>query len=454
MSLKIVPGSDLSRFMASEYSYPQEVDDLSKEIKNLSEENSRLRRAVEELVTLNEIALAISVSMDSEEIMRTIVRHSIRSFNAEQGDITLIDEHDHTFGKTLARDTIGTQDSSQVHLNQNIVEWMRNNKTPLLVNNPASDVRFNNVTGKECIHSIMSAPLLVRSQLIGMITIYNKKGGTGFTEDDLRLLTIIASESAQVVENARLHHEEQVLSEMRKEVDLAGKIQKKLLPKEQPSIKNYGLCGRNISAYSVGGDYYDFIQLDDNRWAICLGDVSGKGMAASLLMSNLQAILRGQVNYLPRPGALLQDANRQIFHCTESEKFATLFLGILDSESHTLYYSNAGHEYPIWITADNSFTRLTSGGIPLGIFEEQVFEEGSIEFMPGDKLIVYSDGIIDSRNQEDEPFGLHTLEKLLYEYSKIPCDQLMENIFTASLNHNTNQQLFDDMTMIVLSRIS
>ncbi|NGP77832.1 SpoIIE family protein phosphatase [Balneolaceae bacterium YR4-1] len=440
--------------MTSEFSYSQEVDDLTNEIKNLSEENSRLRRAVEELVTLNEIALAISGSMDSEEIMRIIIRHSIRSFDAEQGDITLVDEHAHRLGKTLARSAIGTQDPSQVHLNQSIVEWMRTNKSPLLVNNPASDNRFSNVGWKECIHSIISAPLLVRSQLIGMITIYNKKGGTGFTEDDLRLLTIIASESAQVVENARLHHEEQELSDMRKEVDLAGKIQKKLLPKEHPTINNYGLFGRNISAHSVGGDYYDFIQIDDNRWAICLGDVSGKGMPASLLMSNLQAILRGQINYLPRPGSLLRDANRQIFHCTDCEKFATLFLGILDTESHTMRYSNAGHEHPILITPDCTFTRLTNGGIPLGIFQEQFYEEGSIEFMPGDKLIVFSDGIIDSRNQEDEPFGLHTLKKLLVENSKVSGDQLMESIFAASLNHNANQQLFDDMTMIVLSRIN
>ncbi|MGK7369917.1 MAG: GAF domain-containing protein, partial [Candidatus Halalkalibacterium sp. M3_1C_030] len=259
--------------MMSEISYKEEVEELKNEIKGLSEKNKRLRRAVDELSTLNELALDIGGSVDSEEIMRTIISRSIRSIGAEQGDITLVDEDEEDTAKTLVRSMVSSKEQSPVHLNQNLLGWMQINKKPLQINDPQNDDRFRNVDWEESIHSLLSAPLMVRSKLIGILTIYNKKQGNEFTDQDQRLLSIIATQSAQVVENARLHEEEEALKKMRHEVELAAKIQKQLLPDEQPDIEGYELCGRNVTARSVGGDYYDFFQLDDKNWAICLGDV-------------------------------------------------------------------------------------------------------------------------------------------------------------------------------------
>lgn len=430
------------------------VEELQQKVERLTEKNERLRNAVNELSTLNDLALAISGSLDSEEIMRTIISRSIKSIGAEQGDITLVDENDMYSGETLVRSMVSSASHSPLHLNQNLLGWMQINKKPLLINDPANDSRFKNVEWEESIHSILSAPLMNRSKLIGILTLYNKKGREDFTQDDKRLLSIIASQSAQVVENARLHEKEEAFNEMRREVELAGKIQKQLLPKEQPDLRQYSLCGRNVTAHSVGGDYYDFIQLDDNRWGICLGDVSGKGLPASLLMSNLQAILRGQINYQPSPGMLLKNANRQLYQCTNMEKFVTLFLGILDVDSHTLKYSSGGHEYPFLIHSDNNYKRLKTGGLPVGIMENQEYEEEVVEFKPGDKLIVYSDGITDSRNNSDEEFGEVRLEQLIMETSDKSAQLLMDKIFDASLDHSKESELFDDMTMIVVSRNS
>jgi len=430
----------------------EQVVDLKREVQKLSEKNKRLRSALDELATLNDLSLAISGSVDSEKIMRTIIHRSIRSIKAEQGDINLVDENKENLGKTLVRSMVSWKNHSPLHLNQNLLGWMQINKKPLLINDPTNDSRFQNVEWEESIHSILSAPLMNRSKLIGILTLYNKKEEKAFTKDDERLLSIIASQSAQVVENARLHEEEQELKKMRREIELAGIIQKQLLPKEQPDVKQYSFCGRNVTAHSVGGDYYDFIQLDDNRWAICLGDVSGKGLPASLLMSNLQAILRGQVIYQPSPGTLLKHANRQLFQSTNMEKFVTLFLGILDVNSHTLQYSSGGHEYPFLIHSDESNKRLKTGGIPLGVIESQEYEEETVEFKPGDKLVIYSDGIIDCRNSEDRDFGEARLKKLLIEHCNKSAQEIMDSIFNASLEHGEECQLFDDMTMVVISR--
>lgn len=438
--------------MASDISHKDRVEELEKEVHELRDKTKRLRRAVDELSTLNELALDIGGSIDSEEIMRTIIGRSIRSIGAEQGDITLVDEDEKDTAKTLVRSMVSSKEQSPVHLNRNLLGWMQINKKPLLINDPKNDNRFRNVDWEESIHSLLSAPLMVRSKLIGILTIYNKKQGSEFTGQDQRLLSIIATQSAQVVENARLHEEEEALKKMKHELELAAKIQKQLLPDEKPEIEGYGLCGRNITARSVGGDYFDFFPLDDKRWAICLGDVSGKGMPASLLMSNMQALLRGQVIYEPSPGKLLKNANRQFYQSTDVEKFVTFFLGILDTESHTFHYSSGGHEYPFLLHADDGFDRLKTGGLPLGVMDNQEYREESVQLEPGDKLVIFSDGIIDSRNEEDERFGEGRLKQILLDENKNTGEQLMDHAFTASIEHNANPQPFDDMTMIVLSR--
>ncbi len=440
--------------MTTNISNNDNVEELRKRVQELDEKNRKLKKAIDELSILNELALDIGSSADSEKIMRTIISRSIHSVGAEQGDVTLVDADEVDSAQTLVRSMVSSKGQSAVHLDQNLLGWMQINEKPLVINNPAQDDRFRNVHLEESFNSVLSVPMMVRSELIGILTLYNKKRGEEFTDQDKRLLSIIATQSAQVVENARLQEKEQALEKVKHELELAAKIQKRLLPKETPNIEGYGLCGKNITARSVGGDYYDFFPLEDNKWVICLGDVSGKGMPASLLMSNVQALLHGQIIHYSSPGQLLKNVNRQFFKNTEMEKFITFFLGILDAESNTFYYSSCGHEYPFLLHSDDSYIRLATGGIPLGVMENQEYPEETIEIQPGDKLVIFSDGIKDSTNKNGEMFGEERLEKLLLEQNSNTGEQLMENVFDASIEHNENTQPFDDMTMVVLSRNS
>jgi len=426
------------------------------ELQRVTSENAQLRRAVDELAILNDLALAISGSLDSEKIMRSIISKSIRALSAEQGDITLVDEEMSDPGHTLVRSMVSSTERTPLHLNQNLLGWMQLNKKPLMINDPANDERFKNTKWESSVRSLMSAPLMARSKLIGILTLYNKSkdGGGNFTESDQRLLSIIAAQSAQVVENARLYEEEQALQFVRRELELASTIQKKLLPASAPEVEGYTLAGKNLTAQTVGGDYFDFIQLDDNRWALCLGDISGKGLPASLLMSNLQAILRGQVLHLDKPSEILEKANHQLYISTSSEKFATMFLGIIDLSDHSLVFSCAGHEYPFLIKSDNSHTRLKSGGVPLGVLDEQQYSDETIILEKGDCLFVFSDGITDSVNLQDENFGEERLEKILIDLrkEKTDPDTLIKEVFDRSIKHSGQSKRFDDMTAVVLTR--
>ncbi|MCJ7802058.1 MAG: SpoIIE family protein phosphatase, partial [Candidatus Marinimicrobia bacterium] len=191
----------------------------------------------------------------------------------------------------------------------------------------------------------------------------------GFTLDDQRILSIIATQSAQVVENARLYGEEQSLIKIEEELSFAKKIQTNLLPKSNPQIAGYDIAGMNISAKEVGGDYYDFISIDENNTVICLGDISGKGMPAALLMANLQATLRGQALFTSSAGECLARSNKLLYRSTDMQKFATLFYGILDNSKNIFHFSNAGHDPPFLINSDKIVTRLTKGGTVLGFME-------------------------------------------------------------------------------------
>jgi sigma-B regulation protein RsbU (phosphoserine phosphatase) len=428
---------------------------LSKEVrenyKRLEEENRRLRKAVDELAVLNDMALAISGSLDSEKIMRSIIGRSIRAIGAEQGDITLIDANEDNPSHTLVRSMVSSSARNPLSLNQNLLGWMQINKKPLLINAPRNDDRFKNVEWEESVESVLCAPLMAKSNLIGILTIYNKKDEEGFTESDKRLLSILA---AQVVENARLYEEEQEYKMVQREMEFASGIQKKLLPSTPPEIPGYSLGGRNITAKSVGGDYFDYMQVNEHSWAVCLGDISGKGLPASLLMSNLQAILRGQIHHLDTPAAILNTANVQLYHSTSPEKFATIFLGILNTEKHTLQFSSGGHEYPFLVKVNGECSRLQANGVPLGIVDGFEYPQETIELEPGDCIFVFSDGVTESMGEDEEEFGEKRLEEMLISagQDRYDPDKLIDKIFNASIDHSGRKQLFDDMTSLVISR--
>ncbi len=259
----------------------------------LERENQQLRRAVEELSVLNELSIAISSSRGTDEVIQTIIRRSIKAISAEQGVITMVRDDVSDPTKTLVRTMASSGDREAYSPDQNLLGWMYINRKPLVINDPANDNRFQGVAWNSSVRSLISVPLQVHSQLIGILTLYNKKRGGDFSAGDQRLLSILAGQSAQVIETARLYEEEKKLATVQQELNIAFEIQTNLMPSETPEINGFDLAGVSVPAQSVGGDFFDYIQIDDYHWGIGLGDVSGKGMPAALLMSNCQATLRG-----------------------------------------------------------------------------------------------------------------------------------------------------------------
>ncbi len=422
----------------------------------LEEENRRLRRAVEELTILNDLARAIGASHNSQEIMNTIIRRSLRAVNAEQGVITLVDEKANQPMKTLIRTMVSSAEHQPLHLNQSLLGWMYLNKRPLLINDPAADDRFKGVRWDDTVRSLLCAPLLIKSELKGVLTVYNKRGATVFTEEDQRLLAIIAGQSSQIIETARLYEEEQALVHMREELRLALDIQLGLLPKSAPVVPGYDIAGRSIPAEVVGGDYFDFIHKEEGQLAFCLGDISGKGMPAAVLMANLQATIRGQTLLKCSPKECMGRSNTLLYLSTDPEKFATLFYGILDARNHRLCYCNAGHERPYMVTSGGRDTgklvRLDVGGIILGCVEQFPYEETCVPLNSGDVVVVFSDGVTEAMSETSEEYGEDRIVRLLAENPNESASGLIDKLVASVTKHSGSRSQTDDITLVVIRR--
>jgi sigma-B regulation protein RsbU (phosphoserine phosphatase) len=424
----------------------------SAQLRLLREENEQLKRALEELSILNELARAISASLDSEDIIQKIVRRSVRAVDAEQSVITLVDRRSDDSMKTLVRAMRTSSAHERFHLNQNLLGWMHLHKRPLLTNDPRNDERFRGVRWEESIQSLICVPLMVKSELIGVLTVYNKKNSVHFTEADQRLLGIIAAQSAQVVENARLYEEEKAYALMQQQIRLARQIQIDLLPKSPPVIQGYDIAGMSIPAQEVGGDYFDFIVIDEEKLAVCLGDVSGKGLPASLLMANLQATLRGQTFFETSSGECTARSNKLLYESTDPEKFATLFYGVLNAQTHEFSFCNAGHENPMLFSGSDEAVRLSTGGLVLGVSNDFPFEEETITFGNDALLVIFSDGISEASNPDDEQFGDERVLDLIRANRHEPSSVIINKIVDAVREHTGDAPQMDDITLIVVKR--
>ena len=427
---------------------PPETD---RRLTRLEEENRRLRRAVDELSIINEVASAVTSTWSLDEIVTSIVQKCVQHLNVEQGAVLLFDKQEDSAAlKTMVRRVDSSVGAIPYRLGDQLSGWMLKNQAPLLIDDLAADERFRiNEEVDSAIRSLMCVPLRLKNRMIGVLIVFNKRSRESFTESNQRLLTIIAAQSAQVIENARLYEEEKALQRMQQEMEMARSIQANLLPKAQPSIPGYDIAGMSVSAANVGGDYYDFLPSED-RLILCLGDVSGKGMPASLLMANVQATIRGQNLVISSAAECMSRSNRLLFQSTDSAKFVTFFYGILDTAGRTIDYSNAGHNPPILLSDGQEAQRLEIGGPVLGVLPDFPYQQATVALHPGDLLLIFSDGFSEAVNRRLEEFGEDQLLRLAARNRGDSAADLIEKISQAVVAHTGDEPQTDDMTIIAV----
>lgn len=253
-----------------------------------------------------------------------------------------------------------------------------------------------------------------------------------------------ASEEKQVREQA-IHH----LEEQEREIAEAKAIQEKLLPQEIPQTQGYEIAGSCQPAHAVGGDYFDVLPLGGERMGLCIADVAGKGLPAALLMSNLQAAVRGLSSASLSPELVCHRLNSLVWRNTHTDRFITFFYGHLDGPARLLRYVNAGHNEPFVVRADGSHERLREGGGVLGVFAEQSYTPGTVHLAPGDLLALFTDGVTEACNADGEEFGDRRLLSMLQKYRALPAAVIQGKILTA-ISACSGGQRIDDATVLLL----
>ena len=417
----------------------------------LEAENTRLRRAVEELSVLNDVATAIASASSLEAIVDLVVQKCVKHLAVDQGAVLMFGKKDEAAAlHTMVRKVQTDLRRDPYRLSEQVVGWMLKNQEPLVINDVASEERFRTPTQQPGgVTSLMCVPLRLKGRMIGVLSVFNKKG-SGFTESDQRLGTIIAAQSAQVIEHARLVEEEKALQVMQRELEMAHEIQRNLLPKTVPDLPGYDLAAKTVPARNVGGDYYDFLPSGDDHLALVLGDVSGKSMPAALLMANVQATIRGQTLLNPAAGDCMTRSNRLLYDSTDSDKFVTFFYAVLDPARHELRYSNAGHNPPMLLSKGGEPRLLETGGPVLGVVPSFSFPEATVTIDPGDLLVIYSDGFTEAMNRRFEEFGEDRLLEATRAAWDLPAAGIVESIFDAVNKHAGDAPQTDDMTLMVL----
>ncbi|HKW57112.1 MAG TPA: SpoIIE family protein phosphatase [Candidatus Acidoferrum sp.] len=241
----------------------------------------------------------------------------------------------------------------------------------------------------------------------------------------------------------QFHHQEQEVAEARA-------IQQGLLPSSIPQVAGYEIAGAWQPAHSVGGDYYDVLAFEDGTLGLCIADVAGKGLPAALLMSNLQAGVRGLASPLLSPDGLCTRLNSLVCHNTASDRFITFFYAQLDGSERVLRYTNAGHNAPLVIHSDGSHEHLAVGGGVLGIFPQQAFAVGTAHLVPGDRVVLYTDGVTEAYDGAGEEYGEERLLRVLREHRRASPATLQEQILAAAASFSRGHW-HDDATLVVLA---
>lgn len=388
-----------------------------------------------------EIRDAIEQLMDS--IAQAVPARRIFLLRSEpQGAPSLVSS------RPVARD-----ESDKPVLSKTILETALRERTSLLLSDPMTDERFKNqqsIAGLG-IHSAMVAPLFEDEELLGLLYADTDDLRHAYDRNDLTLFTLFANLTAATLIHARLQESQRERERMRQEFAIASQVQQSLLSGDPPAVPGYALLARQIPCYEVGGDLYDVTPLRDGRLAVAVGDVTGKGLGAALLMANVIASLRALYEHFDEPAGLMEQLHRNLLRSSGGRRFVTLFLGLLDPPRNEMIYVNAGHCPPLLFGPDGSHQALEVTGMPAGLFEGATYETRTVALRESSLLCCVSDGITEA-GAGDTLFEDGGLTESVCRRLHEPLDQIADGMFQDLRRFTNEQPLADDATLFLLRR--
>lgn len=412
---------------------------------DLERVNRQLQRQIFQLNTLYEITGSFARCFENEEVFQILSNNLMGQFFISRCAVLAFEETCHVIYckglkpiayKVAAADAVCALDT-----------WKRE----VLDLREVACERVAAFMREQRLHYAL--PITSEGQYFGLLLLGARLDRKQLAPADKDFILSLAQQSAVALENVLLQKEAIEKKRMEREFRLAREIQEKLLPKGVPQLLGYEIAAEMRPYDQVGGDFYDFIPQDNGLLSFCLADVSGKSLPASMIMSTAQASLRALNSFAGlSPREVIEKLNLHMCQSTQSNKFVTMFYGVLDPVNHILRYINAGHNRPILVKPDKSILLLDKGGMVVGLFPQAAYMVGSVTLEPGTGILIYTDGLSEVMDAGGEEYGDDRLAHTFVNLMEVDCvEKQKENIIDEIMNFSQNKMV-DDMTLLIIRR--
>jgi sigma-B regulation protein RsbU (phosphoserine phosphatase) len=415
---------------------------------NYFKRSEQLERKSLEEEKLAQVSQRISASLDMDELL-DIVIDALRSLIPyDAAGIYLLERRSHEIQRMVVYGyRTNANQEGILEVGRGARQLIEQSQTATILKDLSRFPWY--VSARNTGRSAMVAPILSNNRLIGVFTLESDEQDV-YTANDLALFEKFTHQAALSIEKAQLHQALLEKNKLDKELSIARQIQMSFLPRQEPPLAGFDLAGLNLPSRRVSGDYYDFIRIVEGQWGIVIGDVSGKGIPASLIMASFRASLLAEIRNNYAIGTIMSKVNKLLWESTDSDQFVTAFYGVLDERRRILTYCNAGHNPVFLIRADGSSIKLETGGLVLGAFDDSVYQEGRIEIKPLDTLLLYTDGVTEIYNEAEEEFGVERLLELVKSHDGLSAREITALAQEKILEFAADRTIQDDFTLIVL----
>jgi sigma-B regulation protein RsbU (phosphoserine phosphatase) len=407
---------------------------------------------------LLDITKTISRSLDLEEVLKLVMDTLGSVLPYDAAGIYLIEakseteENQYIFKSKAVR---GYEISFELveprlKLGEGFIGYVAQTGKPLICHDVSKDPRY--FPARKRTRSEIVAPIISNDKVIGVFDL-ESDDLNAYTEDDLSVLQLLASQVAIIIEKVQLHEQVVEKKRIQAQLEIARQVQLELLPDHDPQMKDFDISAYIFPTEEVSGDYYDWVKVFDDQIGIVVADAVGKGIPAALLMSFLRASLRSGVQIGYAPHIALSKVSDLLWDSVEEHQFITAIYGILDATNKTFVFSNAGHNPPLLIKPSGEFRYVEYGDLPLGMFRDMHYHQHFIRFEKGQVMLIYTDGITEATNLKGEEYGTERLAKRVLEGIDLPAKKMIDHIRKGVADFTERKFLDDDGTLFIVKAI-
>jgi len=345
---------------------------------------------------------------------------------------------------------IGELTELHLKLGEGIIGHVALTGEPIISPDVRTDPMYFNARGET--RSEMVAPIISNEEVIGVFDL-ESDDLNAYAEDDLEVLVMLASQVAIIIEKVMLHEQLVEKKRLQGQLEVARQVQLELLPASDPILPGFEISAYNFPTEEVSGDYYDWVRTYEDQIGIVIADVAGKGVPAALLMAFLRASLRAATHIGYSPHISMSKVNYLLWESIERNQFVTAFYGLLDATNRTLVYSNAGHNPPLLLDLNGSARFLEQGGLPLGMFRDTRYYEYYLTFEPGQTLVLYTDGVTEAFNLQEEEFGRDRLVQSVKAARSLSAREMITAVQRDVFAWTNGRRAHDDVTFFVIKAL-